>query len=759
MEFGDSIIDLTTVLVSGAPGSGKTHLRHYIYGQLPPKVRISTACIESACRGTIEESGSLGKVIMVKGVEDMKPWIASAVRDMVSWEGDIEFEDVQATDDNNPVEEMSAKSDSGELQEMVSLQTLSDDSSASQVSTKVDAASQPNQTPISTHDKPQSPSSQSYQKSVDVDKVDVPRNLPPAIKSAILDWLKEHKAHLQLNCHWIHFVDSGGQPSFLEIIPCLIRNIGLLVLVFKLSEELSAHTEVEYWDPDGGHYLGKFSISNEELLTYTAQLSHYHMSQLNLPFVDNPTSPHPKIVVVGTFRDQEYKSKHSRQEKSNRLEEALAPFQDHLIRPHQSNDNGGKPGIIFAVNASLAGQGDGEEEKVANELRQVIKSFAPKYKIKMPLQYLFLEDELRKRAVVSKSYAWEVAQELHFKSMEDLEYCLSYLHQVNLIFYYPESLPDTVITQPDAFVSVITQIFQHHLCLSKREVVSGTDKVFLNQAIFSIELLEQLKIDNNTAVFPHKDMMTLLQHRLIVAPVSTDHYFMPSLLREIPPTTLRNIFKAKSHLSSPLTISFPGLWAPNGVHSALTNKMLNFEGKAQFELVASKQSNVHELVKNVVHMRVKIEGDVGSITLVNLMEYFEIYVSNLSDKHLPLIEDILDKNLRAVYATLSYNVSHKFGILCKCGHKPRHAAFLSHDNHALTCSMTSKTYSEKGKVQKASDLISKTLYSNMYNNCSLIHAVLERVSIFFCLYFVCPFVLLLCLLSCPSVSLKFICNE
>lgn len=82
MEFGDSNMDLTTLLVSGAPGSGKTHLRHYIYGQLPPKIRISTACIESACRGNIEESGSTGELIVIKGVEDMRPWIASAVRDM-----------------------------------------------------------------------------------------------------------------------------------------------------------------------------------------------------------------------------------------------------------------------------------------------------------------------------------------------------------------------------------------------------------------------------------------------------------------------------------------------------------------------------------------------------------------------------------------------------------------------------------------------------------------------------------------------------
>lgn len=641
-------------------------------------------------------------------------------------------EDLQAEHLETPAEKVEVKYnnpeklDTDEVQESNSPNVLSrailDDPPAPQVSTEVDevaalsedVASQLIQAPRSAQDQPPIFFHQSYKTSGD--KEASPSELPASTlstKSRVLSWLKEHNTRLQLNSHWVHFVDSGGQPSFLEIIPCLIRNIGLLLMVFKLSEELSAHTEIEYWDPSGDHYLGKFSISNEELLTYTAQLSHYHQSQIDLPFVDNPTSPHPKFVVVGTFKDQEHKCKQSRQEKSDRLEKTLALFEDHIIRPLQSNDDGEKPGIIFAVNALLAGQGDEEEEKVAHELRKVIKSSAPKHKFKMPLQYFFLEDELKKEAVVSKSYAWEVAQELHFKSMEDMEYCLSYLHQVNLIFYYPESLPNTIMTQPDAVVSVITQIFQRHLWLSEYQAskvvdVSGADKVFLYQAIFSTNLLdEQLKIGYNTKVLPHKDMLTLLQHRLIVAPISTDHYFMPSLLREVPPAILRNIFKAKSYLSSPLTISFPGLWAPNGVHSALINKLLSFKGKASFELVAPTQCNVHELVKNVVHMKVKIESDHGNITLVNLMEYFEIYVNNLSHKHLPLIEDILDENLQAVYATLSYSVSHKFGILCKCLRKPRHSAFLSHENYDLTCSMTDELHSMKNKVQKASHLIGK----------------------------------------------------
>ena len=101
------------------------------------------------------------------------------------------------------------------------------------------------------------------------------------------------------------------------------------------------------------------------------------------------------------------------------------------------------------------------------------------------------------------------------------------------------------------------------------------------------------------------------------------------------------------------------------------------------------------------------------------MEHIEVYTNNLAHHHLPLIEDVLDENLREVYATLSYDVSHEFGVLCKCGGQPRHSAHLSHANRALTCSLTDTTYfnpevqrgdtpySKPAKIERASHVIGK----------------------------------------------------
>ena len=732
MRRGVSELDVTTVMASGIPGSGKTTLRYFLFGELPPEIRISTACIESAQRGIIEVIGPQGEVTVLKGVHDMTPVLASTVEEM---KVSAHLDDQIPSEDSITVksamstasEKMGPKLQEGKSAESYATKkesvsrndvTRMEESAPKLQDTKSSKANGKRKEPA-IHDQP--PTSGSSE----------PEGIPLSTttlssKKAILDWLEKNKGSMQLKGHWVHFIDSGGQQQFLEILPCLTRNIGLLMLVFKLSEKLSERTVVEYWDPNGGHYLGQFSISTEKLLAYTAQLSCYHQPKINLPHVQNPSDPRLKMVVVGTFKDQEDQCEESRQEKNERLEQTLALFQDQLIRPGPGSSCAG--GVIFALNASLAGKGDQEEEKVGNELRTIIKCVAPKYTFKMPMQYVFLEVELQKEAVVSKSHCWEVARELYFKTEEDLEYCLSYLHQVNLFFYYRECLPDTVITQPDVVVNVITQIFQYHLHLSENvesTALNEAEKVFLNQAIFSMDLLQLFEFKYSKKILPDGDLLKLFQHRLIVAPVpakaSVSQYYMPSLLAEIPPETLRKIYKPESDLSSPLIISFPGLWAPNGVPTALVNKMLRYEGNVKFELAATKQHSkcVQKLVKNVTYMKVAIGAEKGDLTVVNLMEHIEIYTNNLAHHHLPLIEDVLDENLREVYATLSYDVSHEFGVLCKCGGQPRHSAHLSHANRALTCSLTDTTYfnpevqrgdtpySKPAKIERASHVIGK----------------------------------------------------
>ena len=209
----------------------------------------------------------------------------------------------------------------------------------------------------------------------------------------------------------MHFIDSGGQPQFLEILPAFIRNVSLLLLLVKLSKEISDTPTVEYFSPDGKSYqLGVFPLSNEQILLQTAQLSMFHKSQLSLPHIEKEQSQ-PNMVIVGTFADQENKCKETRSEKNNQLKQLFEPFRKQLI-PRSASE-------IFPVNAKSAGQGK-NEDPVASELRRVIQKLAPRLRMRFPLLWYFLEMELRRlgEKIITKSECWEIAKKLGFESQQ-----------------------------------------------------------------------------------------------------------------------------------------------------------------------------------------------------------------------------------------------------------------------------------------------------------------------------------------------------
>ena len=245
LKRGYILTDLTMCLATGAPGSGKTQLRYLLYGLIPPNVRISTACIEEAQRAVISDLNS----------EDPKE---------VKWK----------------------LVDSGKLKEMVAegvsagVEGIDDPTSSftpHQPGTKQlgeDTASQFVDTVMPITEATDKPEQRVKTKPTH-------RSTPELPETAdILKLMKTMSASKQpLRVHWMHFIDSGGQPQFLEILPAFICNISLLLLLVKLSERLSDFPTVEYFTRDGKSCeFGIFPFSNEQLLLQAAHLSLFHHS-------------------------------------------------------------------------------------------------------------------------------------------------------------------------------------------------------------------------------------------------------------------------------------------------------------------------------------------------------------------------------------------------------------------------------------------------------------------------------------------------
>ena len=675
-------MDLTTCLATGAPGSGKTHLRYLLYGLFPPDLRISTACIEEAQRAVI---GSLDSEDSEES--QWKPVHSGGLKEMVA-------EGVSAGVEGLEEEILvlaSHKPDTTPLKSDTTTQTHN------AVITVHDSGSQVTKVPASGDPQPQlqhrKEAVHAIQPSALVVKETVEANIPrmQAFElpetSDILKLMKSLSTSKQpLRAHWMHFIDSGGQPQFLEILPAFIRNVSLLLLLVKLSEELSDTPTVEYFSPDGKSYqLGVFSLSNEQLLIQAAQLSLFHQSQISLPHnIIEKEQSQPNITVVGTFTDQESKCKETRSEKNNRLKQLLQPFQKQLIPRSKSE-------IIFPVNAKSAGQGK-NEDPVATELRRVIQKLAPRLIMRFPLLWYFLEMELRRLGlkIVTKSECWEIAQKLGFESKEALEAALLYLHEANLFLYYPDVLSNTIFIDPQAVLTNITQLYEHHIKLEdapESEVVGEDDLRYRDQALFTVSALISLDTDYSKAAFPNEDLIILLQNRLIVSEMpffinDETTFFMPSLL---PALEEGDIIQPKTTAASPLIISFQEGWAPNGLFCALVVSLLSRKSQLPWKISELVSGNMSKLYKN--YLEFSIGYIAGSITLVNTMKQFELHPSSeLPSDLLPLIWQTIDHNLKEACSKYSYKVSHHFAFKCNCRILPPHIALISLEKSTVQCS-------------------------------------------------------------------------
>ena len=159
--------------------------------------------------------------------------------------------------------------------------------------------------------------------------------------------------------HKLLVVDCGGQPQFHEVLLIFLRKMSMIVFVIKLSEELSSHPMIEYFE--NGKRVGtpyRSDHTTEQLIQRGLQSLHSHRSSKD----KGAGSDTSKIIVIGTHKDEEHKCKESWDAKNARLSELLLPtFKKEIIYFHV-----GTKKVLFLMNAKHPGQ---EEEDMAKTIR------------------------------------------------------------------------------------------------------------------------------------------------------------------------------------------------------------------------------------------------------------------------------------------------------------------------------------------------------------------------------------------------------
>ena len=712
------------MLVTGAAGSGKTSLKYRLFGKELPSVRCSTALAEAAIRAISREIVGTDLTGWFKVTSDeLMAMLGGALKAGVPMEVNM----LQSGTSEAGFQKWPKKVLTTNDSKLTTLAGTTEKSPPKPTLETAEAVVSKNSTPNSTTDdsKPSKSDDHSIGSPSDISSV-APQHVTTTSFSAHVSCAKGELVQLVeksqgskrfLELQWIHFIDSGGQPQFHEVLPAFIRNTTATIFVMKLSERLDEHPVIKYYDKNG-QLCGKpfrHALSNKQLIQCSVR------TILSQP---SREGKHSKTLIVGTHRDRESYFSESRTKKNRKLIGMLVPsLKDQLVYYHLGTE------VIFPINAKKPEE---QDHQVCAEIRKQIedkKNAPPPYKI--PIGWFLLEQDIikvSKGGVISKSECLGIAAPLNING-EALMAALHYFDDLNIFLYYPSVLPELVFSNPQILLDKVTELvhfsYSLHTCsppgaaegVRQQKQKKGKAATFFSKLVpfrsshssesppalegkwlkfrdkgmVTLEMFQDERFSAHYIpdLFSPTDFIKLLKHLLIVAPLSDTEYFMPSLLQMTSPNELVQKPPAPSSSVVPLLVYFPAGCAQNGVFCALVVYLLS---ECHWEFA----KGISECVsRSSVHLQ--LPDKPVSIALVDSFSFFKVTVEApkpMYPKVCPKIRAAIFSGVEAAARALKYNNSKpKPALLCgKCSSEsPPHAATPAIDDGYLVCTQ-SKSY-------------------------------------------------------------------
>ena len=657
LEKGYVDCHIWKVLITGAAGSGKTSLKHRLFGEEPPSLRCSTALAEAAIRAISRE---------IVGT-NVTGWFRVTYEELMEMLGG-------ALKAGVPME----KSPFGATGVVAHKQPTKAYTTHETKQPKVATA------PKLTDSSPK-PSTEATVAPLPVPTSTVSAQVSSS-KQQLVQLVEKSKGSKRfLELQWIHFIDSGGQPQFHDVLPAFIRNTTATIFVTKLSERLDEHPMIEYYDRNG-ELCGKsypHALSNDKMLQCCVRTIHSQPS--------TGEGKHSKTLVVGTHRDLESTCSETQVEKNRKLVDMLMPIlRDELVlySPRLKD-----PEVIFPINAKTPGE---QDHQVCALIRKQVqdKKYAPSpYKI--PIGWFLLEQDIIKASkggVISKKECIGIASILNIDE-EALTAALKYFDDLNIFLYYPSVLPEVVFSDPQILLNKVTELVHFSYSLQSDSpplAVEGKWLQFRDKGIVTVDMFQDERFATHYIpdLFTPADLIKLFEHLLIIAPLSSTEYFMPSLLHMISLEEVSNLLPPPSTCAAPLLVHFPAGCAQNGLFCALVVYLIS---KCQWKFACNVKGNPLCVSRSCV--RFQFPGKRASIVLVDTFSYFEVHVTmrnTMYPKVCPMIRESIFSGLKAAAEALRYNNSTPVpAFFCKCS-SPPHAAtpVIEDDDCYLMCTMS-----------------------------------------------------------------------
>ena len=628
LEEGHIKTGLDVLLFIGAAGSGKSHYKHLCLGLPPPEVRDSTGLSEHPVRTMSLVRGAVEQIPQNRETTGCRSWQWHEIPAKQFIELIIEaiMEDkIEKTKDAAVMVKLESMAIEGlpALDMEHDLDTTECISSTWRESAVHSVANTP-ELDQTTSDSKQATQSDKPSSACVHYESNFYQELLKKLKSSSTSQTKRGKL---LDVDWIYIVDSGGQPQFREMLPILVKMATACVLTLKLNVPLGKLNEVEC--VERGKELCKPYLSvltNEQIVKHCSQI------------VDSQTKD-CKLFVVGTHQDLEHQCQtETRAGKNEKLLKLLQPQLGTNLEVYKTGDH---VELIFPVNSKTPKERD---KKVAEQFRRAVHNLArSKEKVDIPLYWFLLELLLHQLAANSGILSFEGCKEEAIRQLniseEAFPTAVKFLAQkLGTIVYFPKVLPNAIFT-PQALMSILSEIVKIRHRLNDNQPLpvecqghSGEWLRFQRSGIMTMTLLQTAQFSGFFSdIFTPNDFLIVTTRLLIVARISADAFFFPSVLEELSPEGVQEKVSKSRDCLAPLVLRCSDStvvgntkenWLSVGSFTSLIAQLLNVN---KWTLHTDEMQNPSCLYRNCIQFTLP-DNQPGIVTLVDQFRHMEVYL-------------------------------------------------------------------------------------------------------------------------------------
>ncbi len=333
------------------------------------------------------------------------------------------------------------------------------------------------------------------------------------------------------------YTDTGGQPEFQEVLPCLVGGPTLFLLVFDLSKGLNkqykvVYTSYEKCDP----YESTFTVK-EVMLQYLSTIWSYYngLSQEDRCSV--------KILILATHKDKVTKREIVNVNKLLKSAKIVKTIEENSpILIHDQDDQKDQSQVIIPINNLDEDDGD--------HLRKIIEDAVldkkSKYRQPIAVNWLGFELALRKidASVVPLKECIKLAKKYGIKNVKAV---LAHLHnKLGVIRYYQnnEKLENFVVTKPsllfEAISNLIVKTFKRDNAYKNYGLLKEEDIRSVYSSLMDNKELDGLKYNYFLAFLEH---FNILIPAVGILDNNEVYYFLPCALTHTPPKSCVRLFR------------------------------------------------------------------------------------------------------------------------------------------------------------------------------------------------------------------------